>query len=195
MITRYSLTSAPASEPVSLTEVKQQLRLAAPDEEAIYTDEDSRLNGFIKAAREQVEHICRRALITQTWTINLDGWPSGNEIVLPFPPLVSVTSVKYTDVDAVQTTFTDYSVDTGTPGKIVLDYGETWPSATLRPRSPIEIIFVAGYGASTAVPESIRQAILMLVGHLYENRESTTPITISEVPYSVNALLASYRWL
>ena len=191
----YTLTTPPTVEPVTLNEVKSHLRLESSD--SIYSAETDLLTALIKIAREQAEHHTRRAFLTQTWTVHLDGWPVKDEIYLPFPPLISVTHVKHTDNDGVQSTFTDYSIDTGTPGRIVLDDGETWPTATLRPRSPIEIQFVAGYGATAAfVPLSIKQAILLMIGHLYENRERTVMgVAINEVPFAVDSLLASYRWL
>ena len=191
----YTVVTPPSVEPVSLTEVKQHLRLTATGEEGVYTAEDDKLNIFIQAAREQVEFITRRALNTQTWKIFIDRWPMSNELTLPFPPLISVTHVKYYETDDTENTFTDYGVGTGDPGRIVLDYGYVWPSKTLRPLNPIEIQFVAGYGATSAsVPESIRSAILMLVGHLYENRELTSMANMIEVPFAVDALLRSYRW-
>ncbi|MFH2075423.1 MAG: phage head-tail connector protein, partial [Pseudomonadota bacterium] len=70
--------------------------------------------------------------------------------ILPFGALQSVTHVKYTDTDGTQTTRStdEYNVDTDSdPGRIQLDYGYSWPSASLHPKNPIEVQFVCGYGA------------------------------------------------
>jgi len=70
---------------------------------------------------------------------------------LPFGNLASVAQVYYTDTDYTQNTFsTDYyNVDTSSePGRIVLEYGDNWPTASLSPENPIEIEFTCGYGAN-----------------------------------------------
>jgi len=51
--------------------------------------EDDLLNAIITAAREHVEDITRRALLTQTWNYYLDRFPSTNFIKLPFGNLQS----------------------------------------------------------------------------------------------------------
>lgn len=188
-ITRsWKRTVAPNVEPVDLAEAKLHLRVDA-------TADDMLIENLIRAAREYVEDATGRALIDQTWQLDLDGWPSVGYIELPRPPLSSVSSVKYTDSAGVEHTFSaeHYGVDVGSePGRVVLGYGKTWPSVTLWPISPIKITYVAGYGAmASTVPACLRQAVLLLVGHWYENREGvvigqgfaqlTTPFAISSL--------------
>jgi uncharacterized phiE125 gp8 family phage protein len=74
----------------------------------------------------------------------------------------------------------------------------SWPSATLRDVNGVNVRFVAGFGsAGTTVPQPIRQAILMLVGHYYENREAilATGAMPKEVPLGVDSLLWPKRVL
>ncbi len=102
---------------------------------AATTAEDDLLSAIITASREHVEDITRRALLTQTWDYYLDEFPCSDFIRLPFGNLQSVTSVKYKDSDGTETTLTentDYIVETNGEGcgRIVLPYGETWPSFT-----------------------------------------------------------------
>lgn len=148
------------------------------------TTEDDLLTALITAARQQVETITQRALITQTWDLFLDGWPDGNShcyepfIVLPYGQLQSVTSITYTDsAGAVHTMTptTDYLVDASSdPGRVVLPYGVSWPSFTAYTVNPIAIRYVAGYGSTTAsVPAGIRAAIKMLCEDLWNNRSAT----------------------
>lgn len=185
------LQTAPTVEPVTSTEAKAHLRVTT-------TDDDTYITTLISVARKHVETITNRALINQTWDYFLDDFPTKDRIVIPLSKLSSVTSVKYTDSDNAQTAFASgsYIVDTNTdPGQIVLAYGESWPSYTPRPINAVEIRFVAGYGAAaSAVPEGIKQAILLLISHWYENRE---PVNIgnivSVIPETVNALLWPYR--
>lgn len=77
------------------------------------------------------------------------------------------------------------------PGRIVLAYGESWPSTTLRPVNGVCVTFIAGYGdAGSSVPKNFKNAILLLLGHLYENREATIiGQTVQELPLGVEALL------
>lgn len=189
-------TTPPSVEPVSLLEVKLHLRLAVDETSATaYNKEDNLLNALIKTAREKVEQYTGRALITQTKEMYLDRWPDGNSKAIPYPPLLSVTSVKYRPVDsATYVDFTEYEVDiVSVPGRIVLNPNASWPSDVLHPLNPIEITFTCGYGATaTTVPAAIRSAILLMVSDLYENR---TDMTDRAVNYSgaINNLLMSFR--
>lgn len=185
-----SLTTAPAVEPLSLTEAKNHARVDIGDDDDLLTDE-------IQAAREWVETYTRRQLITATWTLHLSGW--SNTIRLPRPPLQSVESIKYRDVDGVeQTLSTDvYEVHTDClPGEVRLAYGQTWPGVRDSHPDAIEIEFVAGYGdASSSVPQPIRSAMRILLTDLYEHRESLVVGTVSSNLRTVERLLWPYRYL
>lgn len=163
------------------------------------TTEDDLLNAIIMAAREHVEDITGRALMTQTWDYYLDAFPCGNSIELPFGNLQSVASVKYKDTDGTETTLTegtDYLVEGNGEGKgrLVLPYGCTWPSVTPYPSNPITIRFVCGYVSAVAVPFRVKAALLMICSDLYENRESQTVSTAGyQQNKTVDALLASTR--
>lgn len=159
--------------------------------------EDDLLNDLITTAREHVEDITRRALLTQTWDYYLNDWPSGNAIILPFGNLASVTSISYKDTDGTETTLTettDYLVETNGEGfgRIVLPYGESWPSDVLYPSNPIKIRFVCGWTAAPDVPGRIRTAVKMIAADLYENREAQSNVTFQD-NVAVQRLLASCR--
>ena len=187
-----TLVTGPAVEPVSRDEAKAHLRVDL-------SDDDTLIDSLITAARVHVEQHLRRALVTQTWDLVLDCFPAGREIRLPLPPLASVTSISYTDdgggagsVDAGE-----YVVDTDRePGRLVLKSGGTWPAVTLREVAGVRVRYVAGYGNAAAVPGPIKQAILLLVGTLYENREDTLVaqgVTVMRLPFGVEALLMPYK--
>lgn len=57
------------------------------------------------------------------------------------------------------------------PGRVWLNYGKTWPTVSLRPGPAITVRYVAGYGAAVDVPMQYKQAMLLMIGHFYENRE------------------------
>jgi uncharacterized phiE125 gp8 family phage protein len=189
---RLTRTSDPANDPVSLADAKNHLRVDI-------SDDDTLISALITAAREHVEEATRRALITQTWRLSLDQFPADDEIELPRPPLQSVSSIIYTDKDDTTSTLATsvYEVDTdGQPGRVKLAYGEDWPSDTLAETNPVKITFVAGYGDNASdVPQRWQQAILLLVGHWYENREAivTGGGIPKELPLAVQSLIQMDR--
>lgn len=165
MIYRTKLVTAPKDEPVTIADAKLHARV---DDDA----DNAAVTGMIRAARELAETYLRRAIVTQTWAMYLDAFPSEGFIELPRPPLVSVTHVKtYTDADVAATfASTDYYVDTVTaPGRIVLRDGKSWPDVG-RVANGVEIQYVAGYGDPDAVPGNIKMGVLHLVAWLYEHR-------------------------
>lgn len=186
------LLTGPAEEPATVAEAKAHLR--------VDTAEDDTLIGYlITAAREHVESHCRRALVTQTWDLFLDDYPAGDEIALPWPRLRSVESIQYHKEDGTSATFSssNYAVDTASePGRVALASGASWPTAELRPVNGFQVRFQAGYGAAGTVPRAIKQAILLIVGALYENREQIVVaqgVNISALPFGAWALLGPYR--
>lgn len=192
------LVTGPTSDPVSLAEAKAHCRID-------HSDDDGLLAGYILAARQLVERDTSRALMEQTWRAFFDRcWPSYFDgrcyrpgIVLPMPPLVSVVSISYVDtVGVTQTLGSDqYRVARfGHRGLIEPAYGVTWPP--VRPQlDAITVEFVAGYGSNPGdIPEPIRQALLLLIGHFYEHREAVNVgSAVNEMPFAVDALLGPYR--
>jgi len=176
--TKIVQKTPPATEPVTLAEAKLHCRVDISDDDAWFTT-------AIAAARLACETECKRAFVTQTWTLYLDRFPvvTGSRplrsIRMPLPPLVSVTTIKYIDGNGTQQTLAagKYKVDAaGDPGVIVPAYGESWPDTRDEPNA-VEIEFVCG-GAS--VDPRVKQGVLMLVAHWYENRESVAVGTITK---------------
>ena len=194
---KTTIKTAPTDEPITELEAFRQLRLIAGDEAPAAHQDYSYVQGLITTARRQVEAITNRALMTQTWEMWLDRWPKENAIEIPFPPLQSLTALTYTDVDATGyslTEGTEITVDTDSaPGRIVLEYDETWPTEQLHPNNPIKIEFVAGYADAAAVPAEIKHAIKLMVSHWYDNRLPAGVNDLAILPIGIDDLLASYR--
>lgn len=191
------LLTGPAEEPVGVEEAKAHLRVSTSADDAL-------IGSLIAAAREHVEAHCRRALVTQVWDLFLDDWPPGDEIALNYPPLRAVESIQYYRADGTSGTVPalSYVVDTASePGRVRLVAGASWPSAELRVVNGVQVRFSAGYGGAGDVPEGVRQAIKLLVGALYENREEVIVaqgVSIGVLPFGVKALLSPFRvmrWL
>ena len=200
-----TLVTSPASDPISLAEAKAHCRITG-------SDEDGLLAGYLLAARQFCETYLRRGFSTQTWDHTLDdGWPCipvgtrnyqrvDHRIMLPKPPMQSVTSVKYIDTSGVEQTLAadQYRVLNANQergeGFIEPAYGVTWP--TVRQQSQaITVRFVCGYeSALNPFPEPIRQGMLLLIGHWFETRETVNIGNIvNELPFATEALLFPYR--
>lgn len=185
------LITAPATEPVSSTEAKLHLRVD-------HSSDDTLIARTITAARIMVEKYTNRALITSTWELRLDNWPS-MPLRLPKPPLQSIVSIKYVDKDGVEATVasTVYDVDiVSEPGRIFFKPDQSWPSVNLYPVGAVRIQFVAGYTDADAVPENIVSALMLGIGHLYENREQVivaSGLSPVDLPMGFYALLADEK--
>lgn len=171
-------------EPVSLDAAKMHIK-ALPGE---YDEDDDIILPMIRAAREYCENITGRALTTQT----IKAYPSPllRVVRLPKPPIISITAVRYFGADgsAVEAASNDYVLD-DVAGNVVL---LRVPGVALRAVNPIEIEYEAGY---EVLPDLIRQAMLLLIGHWYINREAvaTGAVTTIEIEMTTRALLRQYR--
>lgn len=166
------LITAPATYPVTVAELKSHLRI-----EQVYTDEDTQIEEYLKAAIVHVDGyqgILRgRCLESQVWEITYDEFPSdGGPIKSQLCPLISVDSVKYDDPDGVEQTLAadQYEVDLISLDQwIVPALGGSWPS-TYQGINAVRIRVTAGYaqasGAST-VPDPIKSGIKLIAEHLY----------------------------
>lgn len=190
---RRTLITAPAVEPVSATEAKAHLRVDG-------SDEDTLIASLITAARQEVEKYTGRALITQTWEVSGPAFPwGGAAIELPRPPLQTVSSVSYLDAagDTQVWASSNYTVDApagdfAPKGMIIPTPAAFYPATVAHPLA-VTVRFVAGFGdAGSDVPEVYRRALLVLLAHLFENREAVVTGAIAvDIPQSFRTLLAS----
>lgn len=187
----WKVTSAPASEPVTTAELKSHCRVEV-------SDDDTLIASYGAAAREWVERTgIWRSLVTQTITLKLDEFPcSDDPILLPQPPLISVTSITYVDTNGTTQTWSssEYRVDTyAEPGRVTPAYGYSYPS-TRDVTGAVTVVYSAGYGTASDVPNSIKTAIKFLAANWYENREPVVLGTIApQVPWTILALLEPYN--
>lgn len=169
------LVTPPTSEPITTAEAKIHLRVEhGVDDELIGT--------LIPAARHTVETGTGRKCGSQTWDMKLDCFPSG-AIVLPYPPVSSVTSVTYVDSNGTTQTWssayytTDLpSGDDSAPARIYPIYGQSYPSIRSQ-RNAVTVRFVCGF---TTVPGGMLAAMKLLIGHWYANREAVVVGAISQ---------------
>lgn len=189
-LTRYT---APAVEPVTLSEAKVQCRVDT-------SDEDSYISALITASREYVEETLDISIISQTWEARYDVFPLW-EIILPRPPMASGTvTVIYRDEAGNNQTITSASAFQAdhrvTPGRIYPLYEGVWP-AVRGDENSVTVRWPAGYGASgSSAPAIVKQLILLQVAHLFEMRQPVVSgySQVLPVPYTFETLLAASGW-
>ncbi len=180
----------PPAPIVTTAEIKRHVR-------AVYfTDDDEYLDSLIAVATDHIDGKdgwLGRALGTQTWDLILDEFPSEG-IRVPIPPLQSVTYVRYVDpVSGLETDATGFTVDTASEPGWIMPGANGWP-AIMDTINAVRVRFVAGY---ETVPPAIKQAVMLLAAHYYENRESVVlDVKPTVLPQAVDALLYPRRnWL
>ena len=159
---KTSIVTKPVLGVVTLTEMKDWLKVG--------DSEDAIVWHCIKSATEYIQEVTQRCFVQTTYNLYLENFPS-TKIVLPYPPLVSVSSVKYYDTSEVQQTLSAslYRVDIyDTPGTIEII--NSWPSYFSKVNT-IEVQYVAGYTNSDNIPSRVKEIVLILAAHLFENRQ------------------------
>jgi uncharacterized phiE125 gp8 family phage protein len=181
-------TAPPLVEPVNLAEAKAHLRVT-------HADDDIYISTLIKTARMTVESQTGLALITQGWSLFLDDWPCGGIVTLPLFPVIDVVDIKVYGDDSTAATIDPahyYEDRTSRPSRIVLRGSRSWVRPG-RVANGIEILLSIGFGANAAaVPEPLREAVLLLVGHWYATRGD---VDGTLQPLHIAELLRPYRRL
>ena len=123
----------------------------------------------------------------------LDRFPEyGVGIDLDRSPVASITSIKYTDTAGVEQTITstNYALSLyGEARRVNPDYLYQWPT-TEDSAEAVRVRYVTGY---TAAPQAVKAAILLLVGHLFENRQAVSELSAEEIPMGARALLDTVK--
>lgn len=171
---------------LTLDEVKKHVEVEGT------TAHDTQLTRLIAQATDFVEGPTGKllALNSQTWEGRLDCFPSCIEI--PIWPVISIDQIQYIDADgATQTLATSaWEADTyDNPATIRPVWGTTFPT-TEKVYNAVTVTFTAGF---SAVPEDIKGALLLLIGHWFENREDSVVGTIvSDTPKGFDAIIEKY---
>lgn len=162
---------------------------------------DPELYRIIRAARSAVENYTRRALIQQTWQQRMTEFPARKDpILLMRPNLLSVATVAYIDSNGDSAVLSSdvYELETQSlPGKMWEKVNQQWPDVYSEERfNTVMVEFLAGYGAArSAVPDAIRQAVLIHCGDLFAHRESfVTGTIVQDLNFTARHLLAPFVW-
>ena len=163
---RLKLVTGPTQRAILFEETKAHLRVEAPDEDAL-------IMGYIAAAESRIDGPdgIGYALMTQTWKLTLDAFPT-TEIKLVLAPVTAVDSITYVDADGDTQTWaaSNYRVDLGgDPARVTKAFGISWPTTRLV-TGAVVITFTAGVTNPGDVPETLRHAMLLMIGDFYTMR-------------------------
>lgn len=153
-------------------------------------DDDSLISAYWESAIGYCEGICSTQLISRGRT---GLFPAFSESMSLGKRVTSVELVTYIDATAEPQTLdpTLYGLEYRGPDYFLVPAaGETWPAGA----NYVTVSYTAG---DVDPPAPVEQAVLLVIGHLYQNRETTANVAMHEVPHSVEALLRPYaeRWL
>lgn len=184
------LVTAPSEPLISLPEAKTVLRVD-------YDEDDALIASLIATAVAHLDGpagILGRCLVTQVWSQARSAVPCGSVVRLPFRGVTDVVITYYDSAGAEQTFAADQwqLVEDARSSSVHLASGASWPDVATRVDA-MTFTMTAGFGAADAVPQPIRTAALLLVGHWYRNREASSDVAEQSIPYGVVPLVAPYR--
>jgi uncharacterized phiE125 gp8 family phage protein len=184
-------------ELISLDEARLHLRLDALGSPPSHPD-DALIESLITAVREDAENYMGTAVVQQTYSAAYDGFDD-QALELGIWPVTGVVSVVYTDVNGIPQTlsYSKYILDNyEKPARLFPK--ETWPQTASTPNSVI-VTFSAGHTDGDSpnpypLPKAIRAAMLLMLGHLYENREAVAYANqVVTLPLGAIHLMTPYR--
>lgn len=185
------LVAAPATAPVTRVEAKAHLRIDAAE-----TVEDALVDLLIAAATQRLDGYrgdLGTAMVTQTWRQDFAAW--ADPLRLATGPVQAISHIKYDNDAGGVTTLADtvWRHRRDAAGDYVtLKADQDWPD-DLADDGLIQVTFTAGFGAAADVPAPLKAAILLIVGHLYANREEVvTGVPVATLPRGVPALIKPY---
>lgn len=185
MIIYSRVIDQPATEPVTLSETKVHLEYQG-------TAKDAFIESLIKTARQMCEAYAGLSFVTQQRIVKLDRFPLGSDpILIPYGPVQTIDSLEYLNDNGGTTTLTygvDYSFDShsGLCRIYAIDEDgeiDSWSTDTRRFPQAVSITYTAGYDelVNEQLPEIVKQAILLQVASMFENRQD-------EVAGSINMM-------
>lgn len=164
---------APGSEPVSLSDAKQFLRVE-------HSADDTLITQLIVTCRQMAERYMRRSLITQSWRLAFNG-ALLSETRLAYGPLQSITQVEIFDSAGNASVLSASLYELDATKELLL-------TNVYAGGDKVEIEYVAGYGAAADVPAPIRHGIMMHIAAFYDRRDMQ-----GDVPEAALSLYRSYK--
>lgn len=189
----FRKTAVAAELPIALDFAKQSLRIG-------HAFDDQVLDSKLRAAVEFVEERTGRALRLTTGVLELDGWPACGEFTIRGEPIRSVLAVEYQNAAGawVAVAAGDWAWRRVCDGAEVYFFSSFVEPDLGERRGAVRARFEAGYEAEAEDPElvlpaRVRELVLMLAGHWYDNPGVATAGDLAEVPVGARSLLEQLR--
>ena len=180
---RIQVVAQPTTEPLTLSEVKNHLRIDGNYDDAL-------LNSCITSARMYFESMCEISIASQELLLALDSFD--DIIYLPRGPVQSIEDISYADLQNNQEILDDWIEDlVSNPARITPAFGQSWP-ATAEVVNAVQVSYTTGYTTPSMVPKLLKSGMLFYVAHLYENRSAVTDSDLKEVPMAVESIIHQY---
>lgn len=192
-----------ATEPISVAEAGEHLRAANDGGVPPIYVEEALITRCIKSARQACEAQLEMSLVNKQLEVSSDTFFARGScesyIELPNGPVISVVAVNYLDPEGVDQLLDPdkYRISRFfNPPLLYPTYGTSWPMVR-RDIDSVRIKYNVGYPSGNSppetIPEPIRTAMFLLIGHFYDNREAISDKSMTEVPLGVCAMLDKYR--
>lgn len=185
------VTSAPDTEPVTLTEAKAWLKVD-------HSDEDNLISSLIAAARHNVEQYTGIKLYTQAIQEKWDRLPCSDELYNQFGaislstwPVQSIDSISYVDDNGDSQTWasSNYTADlSAQPARISPAYGAQWPTVRFQ-MGAFTVNYIAGYSSADDIPDAIKTAMQLMITDWYDNRTDSA----RRMPMASEVILSPYK--
>lgn len=201
-ILRAKVLTHPTGHLLSLDTCREHLEVVPidGDSDSETHPDDALILGMLDAAVAHAEQFTGLSLLVRTWEAAMDDLPAAG-FELPRPPFIELLSFSAVNDSDGEFDPADYVVDDyGTPEQpVVLRPATIWPQVTKAPNT-VRVRYRAGYQAeedpdsdAPPLPRSLRAAILLVLGHLYENREDSVEKALASIPNGAEALMRPLR--
>lgn len=194
----------PDAEPIDIDECRSHLESLPYGDTDVDLLDDTMITGWLAAAREYCEQFLGLSLSRRVLEVALDRFPNETDddtdaVELPFGPVLEVLSVSVGDSSSGSSSDTtlapdDYLLDDySSPHRLLPSVA--WPAAS--GKLAVRIRYLAGFGVDSdggiELPWVARAAMLLVLGHLYANREESTEKAMATLPLGAEALLRPFR--
>lgn len=181
---QYKITTAAASEPITLAEAKTFLKVDADAD-------DTLISAIIAAARDSAERYCQLSMLPVTIEESFDRFQTYG-LRLSISPVIAVTQIEYRPPSAVDMVELDEDIyfthPAYRPPLIVRKEFATWPTLSSQPAS-VKVTYTAGFANTASIPPILKIAMLRSIAEMYQNRQDG----VMTMPTAVQYMLNQYR--
>ena len=183
---------APAPlNPVPLRELAAHLRLAQGSNDD--GSEDALLDLYLRNATAMIERRAGAALVERPYLVQAACFDRRGHFHLPVGPVTSIDTIRYVRPGStIDLSDGDWILEPGTRRQRLT--GPAGGPLRMLPHGALaEISFTAGYGPSwNEVPNDLRQAVILLASHCYENREGDAELD-NGLPHGLAGILDRHQ--